>query len=54
MLFLIYTVIAAFGNPAYNSFERGGPLGIVGALLLALAGVVAVARGRGQGDMRRS
>lgn len=48
VLFLVYTVIAIFGNPAYNSFEPGGPLGTIGAVLLALAGAAAVGRGRRQ------
>jgi hypothetical protein len=43
VLFFAYTVIALFGNPSYNSFEPGGALGLLGALLIVLAGVGAVA-----------
>jgi hypothetical protein len=39
VLFLAYTAIALFGNPAYNSFEPAGPMGVIGAVLIGLAGV---------------
>ncbi len=53
VLFVAYTAIALFGNPAYNSFEPAGPLGLLGAALIGLSGVVAIApearRARGSG-----
>ena len=42
LLFLAYFGVAAFGNPQYNSFRPGGLLGIVGAVLLVAAGLLAV------------
>jgi hypothetical protein len=42
ILFMAYVVIATFGNPNYNSFRPGGLLGLLGALLLITAGVIAL------------
>jgi hypothetical protein len=43
LLFLAYLGIAAFGNPNFNSFQPGGLLGVIGALLLLLSGALAAA-----------
>jgi hypothetical protein len=45
VFFLAYVGGAAFGDPAYDSFEPGGVLGALGAALVLTAGVsVAVRR----------
>jgi hypothetical protein len=42
LLFLAHVGIAAFGNPQYNSFRPGGLLGVLGAMLLLVAGSLAL------------
>jgi hypothetical protein len=46
LLFIAYFGGAAFGNAEYNSFRIGSLLGLAGAALLALGGVVLIWRRR--------